>query len=205
MNLSTLPQISSEWKKQLSRYVRQNGDVVNTQHLYQLFAVDGFAGVNHLKLYLNNIIDNLPSYQRRYVSAIRKMYQWMMTQNKLSDLTGSDSAVVVFLALLKLFENRVNIFDQMVKFILHRARLNADALLHKNANYYQDVRRIDENLLDELGRVFETEYDDLEELQFVAVNKLNNLSCISAPKKTATIAKKDVCKKKKNNIPKKRK
>lgn len=156
-----LPRQPSEWNRLLSQWLRHNTvtgrDLVKDRTVYRLLAVDGFLGFKpkDLKKYLSNVLDeDLRRDYRRHAEGIRRMYDQMD-----SSLTGTHSACVVFLALLKGIEDRLTIHDQNVLMHLHRIRVWTEGFLHQDAEYYETIRNVDGAMLDRLMDVY-TEQDD---------------------------------------------
>ncbi|GFQ91198.1 ribonucleoside-diphosphate reductase subunit M2 [Trichonephila clavata] len=121
---------------------------VKERDIYQLLAVDGFDGfeAKHLKFYLSVILDQkvVRHEYRFHIKAVRAMYRWFESQPKVSSLTGTDSGCVVFLTLLQLYMNKLQLMDDEVTLQVHLAKRLAEGFLHRNANYYKDVRNVTE-------------------------------------------------------------
>ncbi|GFQ80235.1 uncharacterized protein TNCT_549691 [Trichonephila clavata] len=163
-NLKHIPQDESEWIHLLNVWLRQStmDHDVKERDIYQLLAVDGFDGfeAKHLKFYLSVILDQkvVRHEYRFHIKAVRAMYRWFESQPKVSSLTGTDSGCVVFLTLLQLYMNKLQLMDDEVTLQVHLAKRLAEGFLHRNANYYKDVRNVTEVLLQELGNIYVEEW-----------------------------------------------
>lgn len=123
-NVKLLPRDELEWNRLLTGWLRR-GPVVKDRLVYQLLAVDGFDGVesHHLKSYLPNVIDPgcIRQQYRLHVMAVRYMYEWFESKPEVSSLTGTDSACVVFLALVQLYAEDQK--DEMIVLQAHKAKV----------------------------------------------------------------------------------
>ncbi|GFR03762.1 uncharacterized protein TNCT_320351 [Trichonephila clavata] len=129
-----------------------------TRHL-PIAGFDGFEA-NHLKFYLSVILDQkvVRHEYRFHIKAVRALYRWFESQPKVSSLTGTDSGCVVFLTLLQLYMNKLQLMDDEVTLQVHLAKRLAEGFLHRNANYYKGVRNVTEVLLQELGNIYVEEW-----------------------------------------------
>ncbi|GBN05071.1 hypothetical protein AVEN_117940-1 [Araneus ventricosus] len=158
-----MPQEVLEWTRLLNQWLRQHAteDMVDRQ-IYRLLAIDGFEGfeAKDLRTYLASALNSkgIREEYRQHTRAVRSMYEWIDTRPEISSLMGTDSACVVFLAFLQLYESKLNtlLADDRVAMQTHRARRSAEGFLHRNASYYKDIRKVTEDLLREL--VFKYEY-----------------------------------------------
>lgn len=173
-----LPNDRLEWNRFLLGWIRR-GPVTKDRLMYHLLAVDGFDGVEHkcLKDYLINVVDPacLRQIYRLHMMAVRHMYEWFDSQPQISSLTGVDSACVVFLALLQLYRDCCCLQDEVVAMQAHKAKLWAERFLHRDSAYYQDVRKITNELLQELGQVYVLAWGN-DDWKLVAIEQLTNLT-----------------------------
>ncbi|GFS53161.1 uncharacterized protein TNCV_4516921 [Trichonephila clavipes] len=157
---------------------QHNGSDVKERDIYRLLAVDGFDGfeAKHLKLYLPSILDQkfIRQEYRLHVKAVRAMYQWFESQPQVSSLTGTDSGCVVFLTLLQLYMNNLEMMEDEITLQMHLAKRSEEGFFHRNANYYKDVRNVTEALLQELGNIYVQEWQD-KDWTFVANEQLTRL------------------------------
>ncbi|GIY77306.1 uncharacterized protein CDAR_422821 [Caerostris darwini] len=162
--IKQLPRDESDWSRHLSNWIRENtlrnGQDVKHRTIYKILAVDGFEGLEakDLKNYLWNIL-NLKELRREYrhhLNAVRQMYEWLDTNSKVSSLMGTDSACVVCLALLHLYTQSLEnvIVDDQIEIQTQRTRLWLEGYLHRNAAYYKDVRKVNNEMLQTLGQVY---------------------------------------------------
>ncbi|GFQ90093.1 uncharacterized protein TNCT_26581 [Trichonephila clavata] len=86
------------------------------------------------------------------------MYRWFESQPQVSSLTGTDSGCVVFLTLLQLYVNKLEMMEDEITLQVHLAKRSAEGFLHRNANYYKDVRNVTEALLQGLGNIYVQEW-----------------------------------------------
>lgn len=168
-NTKLLPQSEAEWSQLLHHWLRhntlQNNQDVIDRRVYCLLAVDGFEGfqARDLKSYLSNIVD--PDCIRReyriHIRAIRKMYEWFDSQSHVSSLIGTDTGCVIFLSLLKLYNDQLQkvLVDDQIAMQTHQARMWAEGFLHRNATHYRDMKKITKELLAELGQVYVNAWD----------------------------------------------
>lgn len=159
-----LPRDEGECLRLLGQWLRHNtlsnGKDVKTRQVYRLLAVDGFDGLEakDLKQYVSGIWN--PSSRRQeykiHAEAVRSMYDWIDVSQQVSSLTGTDSACIVFLALLKLYKRDLKhvLMNDEIASQTNRAQLSVEGFLHRNANYYKDVRKVDDAMLDALGTAY---------------------------------------------------
>ncbi|GFR15192.1 uncharacterized protein TNCT_731951 [Trichonephila clavata] len=163
-NFKKIPQDESEWTHLLNVWLRRNtmDHDVKERDIYRWLAVDGFDGfeAKHLKLYLSAILD--PKFIRQeyrlHIKAVRAMYRWFESQPQVSSLTETDSGCVVFLTLLQLYVNKLEMIEDEITLQVHLAKRSAEGFLHRNANYYKDVRKVTEALLQEFGNIYVYEW-----------------------------------------------
>lgn len=183
-NMKHVPQDEMEWTRQLNSWLRNNaiGSNVKDRTIYRLLAVDGFEGLEpkYLKLYLKNVFD--PRYIRHeyrlHIIAIRKMYDWFETDPAVSSLTGTDSGCVVFLALLHLYMTELNhlLLDDQIALQANCAREWAEGFLYRNANYYNDVRNVNNNMLETVIKIYKDAWKETQEWKQVGKEYLQNLN-----------------------------
>ncbi|GFQ80494.1 ribonucleoside-diphosphate reductase subunit M2 [Trichonephila clavata] len=91
---------------------------VKERDIYRWLAVDGFDGfeAKHLKLYLSAILDQkfIRQEYRLHIKAVLAMYRWFDSQPQMSSLTGTDSGCVVFLTLLQLYVNKLEMMEDEI-------------------------------------------------------------------------------------------
>lgn len=161
-NLKQTPREEMEWTRLLNQWLchHPTEDVVG-RHIYRLLAVDGFEGfeTKNLHCYLSGILNpkDIRVEYRQHVNAVRNMYDWIDSEPKISSLMGTDSACIVFLALLQLFQRKLTelFSDDHIAMQAHQARRLAEGFLHRNSTYYRDVRNVTEEMLKELGEIYE--------------------------------------------------
>lgn len=162
-NSKTLPQTDNEWTRLLSQWLRQNmlhSSDVKERLICQILAVDGFDGLEctDLKNYLVNVVDPgcIRQEYKLHIIAVRHMYDWFDTHASVASLTGTDSACVVFLALLQLYMYHLPqlMTNEQIAIHAHKAKAWGENFLHRNASYYNDVRKVKFNLLEELSQVY---------------------------------------------------
>lgn len=168
-NVKDVPLDNSEWTKLLNKWIKENssGAVVSGREIYKILAVDGFRGVKPkcLKNYLPDILLPLRNEYKSHVNAIRKMYEFFDKNEKVSSLTGTDSACVVFLALLEWYSFRMKdnlMQDDQIKFQVHQAKSTAEGFLQQHGEYFRDIKNVDEEFLKELGEIYAEEFKDCE-------------------------------------------
>lgn len=161
-HVQLIPLDESDWTRLLKQWLNQNmiEKDVKERTVYALLAVDGFHGFESqdLKFYLPNMID-VACVRRIYRShsrAVRNMYYWIDNHPDLCSLTGTDSGCVIFLALLRLYAKEMKNIMMDDKFVMqtNRIKLWAEGFLYRNAKYYDDVRKVTDQVLDDLGKVY---------------------------------------------------
>lgn len=160
-----VPSDQSEWTKLLNKWLKANtsGAVLLNRSIYRILAVDGFKGFKpkHLTLYLPEILLPLREEYKSHVRGIRNMYTFFDKNEKVSSLTGTDSACVIFLALLRWYENQMEndlMKDDQIIFQVKQAKSWAEGHLQQHREYYHDVRNVNENLLDMFGKIYGEEF-----------------------------------------------
>lgn len=165
-----VPSDNSEWTKLLNKWLKANtsGAVLSNRAIYKILAVDGYRGFKpkHLTLYLPEVLLPLREEYKSHVRGIRNMYEFFDKNEKVSSLTGTDSACVVFLALLHWYENKMQddlMKDDQIAFNVKRAKSWAEGYLQQHGEYYQDVKNVDENMLEMFGKIYGKEFKNNEE------------------------------------------
>lgn len=146
--------------------------VLKLRHLNTLLAVDGFAGYmpSQFQNYITNLDCRKPHYLKIHCEAVRKMYNAFKDVDVLSGLTGTDSACVVYLALLRLL---LNTNDHQIQLIVEKLIKNAEGYLQTNARYYRDIRSV-EHELDTLGQIYVHCVNSEQVVRRVLYEKLNS-------------------------------
>lgn len=172
--LRELPHDEAECLRLLSQWLRcntlPNGKDVAQRHMYRILAVDGFDGLEakDLKNYVSSIWNptGCRLEYRLHGTAVRDMYDWIDASPEVSSLTGTDSACVVFLALLELYGQHLSrvMMDDEVAHQTQRARLGVEGFLHRNASYYKDVRKVNEVMLKTLGLVYSKRFEQWQKV-----------------------------------------
>lgn len=175
------PRDLSEWTRLLLHWTKQNtcsdGDLIKEREVYFLMAVDGFSGfkVKDLRKYLVNLFSTLRDPYKTHHRAVRRMYEWLDQSAVCSSLTGTDSACVVFLALLKVYDdNKLAGNDHSIKFHLNSVRQWTEGFLHQHAHYYKVIQSIDNLVLDELGRVYVEAFPEWNKIGYELIATLEN-------------------------------
>lgn len=180
--LREFPRDESECVRLLGQWLRHNtlpnGKDVKQRGIYQVLAVDGFDGLEakHLKGYVSGLWHperRRPDY-KKHSRAVRCMYNWIEASLAISSLTGTDSACVVFLALLTCYRQGLSqlLMDDEVASQTKRAQWWVEEFLHRNVNYYKDVQKVNKVLLNELGKVYTDNFDNWQD---VGAELLKNL------------------------------
>lgn len=165
-----VPSDSSEWTKLLNKWLKANtsGAVLSKRAMYRILAVDGFRGFKpkHLALYLPEVLLPLREEYKSHVRGVRNMYEFFDENEKVSSLTGTDSACVIFLALLHWYQRQMEddlMKDDQIVFQVKQAKSWAEGYLQQNGEYYQDVKNVDENLLEKFGKIYGEEFKKNDE------------------------------------------
>lgn len=165
-----VPADNSEWTKLLNKWLKANtsGAVLSNRAVYRILAVDGFRGFRpkHLTSYLPEVLLPLREEYKFHVRGVRNMYDFLDKNEKVSSLTGTDSACVIFLALLHWYERRMAddlMKDDQITFQVKRAKSWAEGYLQQNGEYYHDVKNVDENLLETFGEIYGEEFKNDDE------------------------------------------
>lgn len=152
----------SDWSRMLTSWLRlntlSNSQDVKTRDIYRILGVDGFEGLEakHLKYYLPNVlrIREMRFEYQSHLNAVRKMYDWIDTNDCVSCLTGTDSACVVCLALLHLYGQKLAMMDDQTMHQVERMRLYLEGFLYRNSKYYRDVHKVTNQVLKKLADVY---------------------------------------------------
>lgn len=178
-NPKFIPRNETTWVKLLQNWIRQNmyGYLVKDRNIYRLLAVDGFRGFEskHLKLYLTNVIQNAPLRRelKRHNQAVRCIYEWFDQDKLMSSLTGTHTACIVFLTLIRLYKKQVAILDDIVRMMVNQAEISAESFLHRDSDYYKLLKNVNEQLLDTCEQIY---IDAFLNWQSVSMELLNELS-----------------------------
>ncbi|GBO33063.1 hypothetical protein AVEN_34102-1 [Araneus ventricosus] len=139
----------SELGSLLDHWVRQHSigpeKLIKTREPFAILGVDGFDGIDDFKAYLHT-----DAADAHYLGVV-DMYSYM-DASPIACLTGTDSACVVFLALLKLFSTQI--VDDHVKIVVERVRNRTENFMHRHAQYYRDICLVNEDVLNALIRVY---------------------------------------------------
>ncbi|GBO40673.1 hypothetical protein AVEN_133087-1 [Araneus ventricosus] len=132
----------------IDNWVRKNmigpEKLIKTRELFTILGVDGFNGIGDFKAYLNK--DN-----NSHFNGVVNMYKFLDT-SIISSLTGTDSACVVFLALLKLFSTKI--VDDQARIVMEQIKNKIESFMHRHAQYYRDIHLVNDNILNALIRVY---------------------------------------------------
>lgn len=102
--------------------------ICKKRSLNALLAVDGFCGF--LPRDYKHYVEHLKKSQADpHVRGVRSMYALFDESNLLYNLTGTDSACFVFLALLKLYSERHRSTDDQTRFVIGRTRKYVESFL----------------------------------------------------------------------------
>lgn len=175
-NLKSVPTVDSEWTKLLKKWLKTSGGM--DRRVYRILAVDGFRGLTpkDLKLYLPNVLSPLRREYESHVCGVRKLYDHFDTYS----LSGTDSACIVFMALIDFYALRMQndlMLDDQVRFRVQRAKSWAQLTLEQDVDYFRDVKNVDERLLKELGEIYAKEFQDAELVKTLGRELLTHLKC----------------------------
>lgn len=166
-NVKDIPLEDSEWTKLLNQWIKANtsGAVLSNREIYKILAVDGFRGFKpkDLKSYLSDFLLPLRKEYKLHYQGIRKMYDFFNKNESISSLTGTDSACVVFLALLEWYINKMKdnfLLDDQIMFRVQQTKLWAEGFLQQHVEYYKDIKNVDERFLQELGKIYAEQFKD---------------------------------------------
>lgn len=164
---NSTPADNSDWVKLLNKWIKANssGAVLSNREIYEILAVDGFRGFKpkHLKLHLPEVLSPPRKERESHRRGVRSMYDFFRERKGVSGLTGTDSACVVFLALIRWYSSRMRddlMLDDQIEYGVGRAKIWAEGFLQQHADYYPDVKNVDEELLEEFGGVYERQFRD---------------------------------------------
>lgn len=183
-----IPLEESEWLKLTNQWVRNNSsdDMVFPRDIYAVLAVDGFYGFRpkDLKHYLSKILVPLRMEFRTHASGVRAMYAFFDDHESVASLTGTDSACIVFLALLRFYAGELQreMLDDHVALQVQRAQSLAEGYLHKHSEYYRDVRNVDEVMLKTLASVYSEQFVDRMHWEMVGKELFKLLMTFSGQK-----------------------
>lgn len=184
--VKNIPFEYSEWLKLFNQWIRCNSEkeVIFDRKIFEILAVDGFRGigVKDLKQYLGGILLPVRVEYRTHIQGIRAMYEHFDENLIIESLIGTDSACVIFLALLHLYINHLEIFDDQVFIRVRRARLWAEGFLHNHRDYYRDLKQVNENVLTTLGNVYTQQFHNDEEWKKIGKELIKHLNIPSTVK-----------------------
>lgn len=176
--IKDIPIDQSEWNRLLAHWLRQNtfNNIIKDREIYYILAVDGFMGFqpNDLKKYLSNITNILRNTYRIHYRAVRNMYNWINSSN-IACLTGTDSASVIFLAFLNLYEKRLSICNRDVLTHLNQVKIWTEGYLHQHSNYYKVIKEVNDKLLDQIGKVYLDHFLNEEDWKLIGKEQTDKL------------------------------
>lgn len=176
--MKDIPVDESEWMKLLNQWIRNNSsdDVVFTREIYQILAVDGFRGFRpkDLKQYLATILIPIRAEYRMHSQGVRAMYEFFDEDLNIESLTGTDSACVIFLALLNFYVSNLELLDDQICYQVQQAKSWAEGFLHKHSEYYHDIKNVNENVIKTLGNVYSQQFTDARDWKTVGEELLKN-------------------------------
>lgn len=174
--IKDMPTDPSEWSRLITHWLRQNtfNNIIKGREIYYLLSVDGFMGFLDLKKYVSNITGTLRQPYSTHNHAVRKMYEWIDV-SPIACLTGTDSACVIFLALLKFYEKHLVIYNHDVLTHLNQVRVWTEGLLHQHSNYYRIIKQVNDTLLDELGKVYVNQFSNEEDWKLIGKEQTDKL------------------------------
>lgn len=163
-----------EWHKLLNQWIRNHvlEDIIFNREIYAILAVDGFYGFKpkELKHYLSRILLPLRYEFQLHTQAVRSMYRWIAKNPLVASLPGTNSACLIFLALLEFYTEQLVklLFDDQMRFQVQQAKSRAEGFLHKHSDYYRDIKNVDEALVISLSQVYSKEFTDPEKCKNIA-------------------------------------
>ncbi|GFQ93376.1 uncharacterized protein TNCT_229551 [Trichonephila clavata] len=141
---------STDLHRLLDEWIRKNSiakeKLIKTRDIFYILSVDGFKGLTDLKPYLEEEPDG------NHIESVRAMYLAFDKKSSLQSLTGTDSACVVFVTLLMLFSNKI--LDDNVKMLATSIKKRIEGGMLKRAQYYKDIRLVNENVMKELISIY---------------------------------------------------
>lgn len=177
--IKDIPLDESEWLKLLNQWIRTNSseDVVFNREIYKILAVDGFRGFRpkDLKHYLADILLPIRAEYRIHAQSVRAMYEFFNDHLNIQSLTGTDSACVIFLALLHFYVSKLELSDDQICFQIQQAKSWAEGFLHKHSSYYHDIKKVNEDVIRTLGNVYSELFTDGEDWKTIGRELLKNL------------------------------
>lgn len=168
-NLKDAQLHKSEWNRLLNEWLKKNGDVIFKRDVYRILAVDGFHGLHseHLKRYLPGILNPIRHGYRLHCRGVRAMYEFFEKNLKLESITGTDSAYVVYLALLHFYVSNLQLSDDQLCYQIEQAKSWTEGKLQKQSKYYPDLKHVDENVLKALSDVYVRQFRDEQDWKVV--------------------------------------
>lgn len=157
-----MPLDETDWNRRLVQWMRRNNmtsdDLIKNREVYRLLGIDGFRGykAKHLKNYFSNLLQNLRPEYRDHTQAVRLLYEWFDTHEALVSLTGTESACIIYLALLTLYAEHLKslLLDDQILARVKSAQVSAEGFLHERAEHHRDIRKVDDSLLKTLGQIY---------------------------------------------------
>lgn len=176
LELELEPLDKSEWIKSLAKWMKKNPRSARDPTLYRILAVDCFDGSDPVE-YVSNVTSELlrmPNSLRSHLRGVRNAYK-ELSEHPLSDLPGPEMALVVHWALLSLFSKCLEVRDDRSLYLLLGAKRNAEERLYANVEYCEDVRLVDETVVEKVGQIYKAAFDSDEDLKMVAELKVDKL------------------------------
>lgn len=178
--IQRVPNDIQSWKKLLAKWLKTNvaANMVKYREVYYFLAVDGLFGFepNDLKNYFINVLDQMRSEYNSHLQGVRAIYERMGETESVSSLTGTDSGCVVLLTLLKLYLQHLTIPDDQRLTQLQEIRIWAEGFLHQHADYFTDVRNVNDSLLESMGKVYLKSFGDSEKWKLVGLEQTAKLT-----------------------------
>lgn len=177
-----IPQDESEWNKLINQWIRINStdDVVYKRNIYYILGVDGFSGIKpkDLKHYLWNVLNPLQNMFIMHVNGVRAMYNFFDIHLDVQSLSGTDVAGVIFLALLNFYatQHPELLLDDHVSLLVQRTRVMAEGYLHKQSEYFRDLKNVNEIMLQILAELYAEQFTREDYLKNVGQKMIKQLN-----------------------------
>lgn len=155
-------------RDQITRDPNSSEKILRNNDLNKLLAVDGFLGFecNDIKNYIDNL--KFGYGDDSHVDTVREMYNC----EKIANLSGTDSACIVFSALIEVFGKHIQ--DDQMKMQLNKIHEDNTSYLIKNGRYYTDIETI-RNDMSKLTSFYENKMKAVPKLDQIARLKCSAL------------------------------
>lgn len=197
-NLKDAQLHKTEWNRLLHEWLKKNcvNDIIFSRDIYRILAVDGFHGLHaeNLKRYLPGILGPIRHEYRLHASGVRAMYEFFDDDLNIESITGTDSAYIVYLALLHFYSTRMQLSDDQVCYQIEQAISWTEGKLQKQSTYYPDLKCVNEDVIHTLANVYVQQFRNEQDWKVVGNELLRYMKVpTDKPKKNNKKKEETIC------------